>query len=417
MKDDTKAFAKQKLCLTLNDAIEKLKGKLPQFLQHVYVKQQELFFEKVKENIQPNTLLLHFDFSENYSFFSQDEIQSAHWVSTSCTIYTAMAYFVYDDTLKSVPIVVVSNYLHHDKYAVTVFNNALMQKIKHDFPQLMICKVIYKSDGTAQHFKQKYSICLAMLQPGDIEWHFTATGHGKGPVDGVGRTIKHRVREATLARKINPRNAEEFFHTAKNICKNVNLLYISETTVEEKKNHLDQLCSPNGSEIFSIPNTRKFHCFIKIADYILKVANVSLKPKQFTKINLQTGEVETKFNEDEPAKETFEINFGNWILVPFLGKCKIKYFAGQIRSRGHLGDREEIDSGVELSGKARDALVVEAQLLGQMVPDSKPDSIKNHHICGPSVWSMSESIGKRPIIDVVLKFGEEGIGPGIVLVI
>ncbi|GBO09362.1 hypothetical protein AVEN_47310-1 [Araneus ventricosus] len=205
MKDETNVFAKQKLCLTLNDAIEKLKEKLPQFLQYVYVQQQEIFFEKVKENMQ------------------------------SCTIYTAMAYFVDDDTLKSVPIVVVSNYLHHDKYAITVFNNAIIQKNKHDFPQLMICKVIYKSDGTAQHFKQKYSICLAMLQPGDIEWHFTATGHGKGPVDGVGGTLKHRVREATLAKKINPCNAEEFLNTAKNICKNINLLYISETTVEKEK--------------------------------------------------------------------------------------------------------------------------------------------------------------------------------------
>ncbi|GBL92235.1 hypothetical protein AVEN_170596-1, partial [Araneus ventricosus] len=35
---------------------------------------------------------------------------------------------------------------------------------------------------------------------------------------------------------------------------------------------------------------------------------------------------------------------------------------------------------------------------------------KNSHICRPSViWSTKESMGKRPIIDVVLKFGEEGI--------
>ncbi|GBM77183.1 Threonylcarbamoyladenosine tRNA methylthiotransferase [Araneus ventricosus] len=42
---------------------------------------------------------------------------------------------------------------------------------------------------------------------------------------------------------------------------------------------------------------------------------------------------------------------------------------------------------------------------------------KNRNICGPSViWSTNESMVKRPIIDVELKFGEEGIGPGIVLV-
>lgn len=88
------------------------------------------------------------------------------------------------------------------------------------------------------------------------------------------------------------------------------------------------MCSQKGIEFFSILNTRKCcHSFIKIAD-ILKAADVSLKPKLFTKINLQTGEVVTKFNEYEPVKEAFEINVGNCILVPFSIKYKIKYFAG-----------------------------------------------------------------------------------------
>ncbi|GBN46276.1 hypothetical protein AVEN_77616-1 [Araneus ventricosus] len=35
---------------------------------------------------------------------------------------------------------------------------------------------------------------------------------------------------------------------------------------------------------------------------------------------------------------------------------------------------------------------------------------KNRNICGPSViWSTNESMVNRPIIDVVLMFGEEGI--------
>ena len=59
--------------------MEKLEKKLPQFLQHVYIKrQQELFFQDIKKHIPLNTLILHFDFSENYTFISQDEIQSAH---------------------------------------------------------------------------------------------------------------------------------------------------------------------------------------------------------------------------------------------------------------------------------------------------------------------------------------------------
>nr|XP_042913577.1 uncharacterized protein LOC122273608 [Parasteatoda tepidariorum] len=352
MKDENNALAKQKICLSINEAFEKLKGKLPQFLQHAFIKQQqEIFFESFKSNMQPNVLLLHFDFSENYSFFSQDEIQSAHWVSKSCTIYTAMAYFIYENNLKSVPIVVISDYLHHDKYAVAIFNNAIIKKIKDDFSELSISKIIYKSDGTAQHFKQKYSICLAMLQSNDIEWHFAATGHGKGPIDGVGGTLKRRVREATLSRKINISRAEEFSKSAEQICKNITILYIPESKIQAGKNQLDQLCCPTGSEIFAIPNTRKFHSFIKIDDYILKASNVSLNPKQYIKFNMKMGESEDmKMSENEERKmsendkkkigvemcekdspvEIHKTKIGNWILVPFSGKCKVKHFAGQV---------------------------------------------------------------------------------------
>ena len=314
--------------------MEKLEKKLPQFLQHVYIKrQQELFFQDIKKHIPLNTLILHFDFSENYTFISQDEIQSAHWVSTSCTLYTAMAYFVHDKISQSIPIVVVSDYLHHDKYAVYKFNDAIIKKIQNEFPNLVISKVIYQSDGTGQHFKQKFSICLAMLQSRDVEWHFSATGHGKGPIDGIGGIVKRRIREATLSRQIDPHSAEDFFHSAKNICRNIILLYVTASTIIEGKTQIDKLCAPSGMEILQIPKTRKMHCFIKIKDYELKVANISMTPKQFLKFNMITGEVETLKSEVSLTNiidTNNKFNIGNWVLVPFAGKKSIKHFAGQI---------------------------------------------------------------------------------------
>lgn len=337
LNDETKTVSRQRICSSLHEALEKLKKKLPQFLQHVYVKrQQELFFQDIKKHIPLNTLILHFDFSENYSFISQDEIQSAHWVSTSCTLYTAMAYFIHDEISHSIPIVVVSDYLHHDKYAVFKFNDAIVRKIHDDYPNLAISKIIYQSDGTGQHFKQKFSICLAMLQFRDVEWHFSATGHGKGPIDGIGGIVKRRIREATLSRKIDPRSAEDFFHEAKKICKNITVLYVTASTILEEKTQIDKLCTPSGKEILQIPETRKMHCFIKIKDYELKTANISMKPKQFSKINLITGEVETLKPEvflNNMIDTNIELNIGNWVLVPFAGKKNVKHFAGQIIGR------------------------------------------------------------------------------------
>lgn len=337
LSDETKTVSRQRISSSLKEAIEKLEKKLPQFLQHVYAKrQQELFFQDIKKNIPLNTLILHFDFSENYSFISQDEIQSAHWVLTSCTLYTAIAYFVHEEICQSIPIVVVSDYLHHDKYAVYKFNDTIIRKIQDDFPNLVISKVIYQSDGTGQHFKQKYSICLAMLQSCDVEWHFSATGHGKGPIDGIGGIVKRRIREATLSRKIDPRSAEDFFHAAKNICRNITVLHVTARTILEEKSQIDKLCAPSGKEILQIPETRKMHCFIKIKDYELKAANVSMKPKKFLKINLITGEVETLKSEvflNDIIDTNNELNIGNWVLVPFAGKKNVKHFAGQIIGR------------------------------------------------------------------------------------
>lgn len=57
---------------------------------------------------------------------------------------------------------------------------------------------------------------------------------------------------------------------------------------------------------------------------------MSFKPSQCSKINLTTGKVITEDNKDVLVKQTCDMKIGNWVIVPFSGKCQIKYFAGQI---------------------------------------------------------------------------------------
>ena len=75
---------------------------------------------------------------------------------------------------------------------------------------LQIDKRLLHSDGTAQHFKQKYSLCAMTLMDGDVEWDFSATYLGKSDIDGLGGTCKRRVREKTLAHTVDPQNSVEF---------------------------------------------------------------------------------------------------------------------------------------------------------------------------------------------------------------
>ena len=57
----------------------------------------------------------------------------------------------------------------------------------------LIAELDIFSDGATQHFKSKYMFMWAssLLEKKGIlvSWHFSATSHGKGAVDGIGGTM------------------------------------------------------------------------------------------------------------------------------------------------------------------------------------------------------------------------------------
>ena len=78
---------------------------------------------KKGKQLEEGEALLQENFSENYSIKQQNEIMSAHWVSTGVTLFTAVLNTT--DVVKS--FVVVSDELHHDKYAVATFNRKILE--------------------------------------------------------------------------------------------------------------------------------------------------------------------------------------------------------------------------------------------------------------------------------------------------
>lgn len=261
IKDEEGHTSRKKMCGSVTEVLDTLRGKLPQFLKHAFInKRQASHFESLKKSLATDTMIMQIDFSENYCFHYQDEIQSAHWESNSCTLYTAIIYFISENgELDHESYVVVSDYMNHDKSAVAKFNSIIMGHFKKNHPGFS--RIQYQSDGTAQHFKQKFSLSLITLQPEEISWNFSATAHGKGPIDGLGGTLKRRVREATRARQIDPRTAAQFAKCAQQLCPKVHTIYCSENDVNAEKSELLNLWYPNGKEISNIPDTRSYHYF------------------------------------------------------------------------------------------------------------------------------------------------------------
>lgn len=61
---------------------------LPDFIKHHLIKRnQTKLYREMKSELEIGDLLLHFDFSENYTCSSQDAPQSTYWIQNSVNLY------------------------------------------------------------------------------------------------------------------------------------------------------------------------------------------------------------------------------------------------------------------------------------------------------------------------------------------
>lgn len=78
-----------------------------------------------------------------------------------------------------------------------------------------------------------------------MEWHFFATSHGKGAVDGVGGTVKRCVSAAILSRKVVVNNASSFAKVAEACCPNIMVILVLERDINAftQQHNLESLWS------------------------------------------------------------------------------------------------------------------------------------------------------------------------------
>ena len=124
-----------------------LVGKLEEFATHVYVdKNQSHHIKSLQKNLPENTCFIIGDFSQNYSFFEAQEVQSAHWSRGQVTLFTAMFYMNKSGVLSSQPAVVISeNAQDHSAAAVYSFYTIFNEYLSATFPQRRF--QYYASDG------------------------------------------------------------------------------------------------------------------------------------------------------------------------------------------------------------------------------------------------------------------------------
>ena len=160
-------------------------------------------------------------------------------------------------------IVIASDCLSHNKYAVLAFMYILVDHLKHirEFNRYVVF-----SDGAPTQFKQKFTMCGMTLLQQSLSWNFFATSHGKGAVDGIGRRIKRDVYNTTLSKGLVIKNLDDFVDVAEHCSKNITILKCTKKHVLSTVKQVDEDISDSAG----IPGTHKMHCVKVLAPYVIE---------------------------------------------------------------------------------------------------------------------------------------------------
>ena len=147
------------------------------------------------------------DYAENYTCRAQDEVQSAHWNQAQVTLYTSVLWF----RNQIIPHVIISDTRQHNKSTVVPFTDQILSNTPEEVKHIEIW-----TDGPASQFKNQYVMTsmpmLSVKHNVNLSWNFSATSHVKGPIDGVGATLKQQAMEKVQTRKCVINNASEYFN-------------------------------------------------------------------------------------------------------------------------------------------------------------------------------------------------------------
>ena len=100
---------------------------LKKLLVHDFTaKMQSTFLQQKKEGLKEGEFVVIADFSENFSFVVQDEVQSFHWNNTSATVHPFVCYYRDKGELKSTCYVIISESTQYDTIAVHLFQRKLV---------------------------------------------------------------------------------------------------------------------------------------------------------------------------------------------------------------------------------------------------------------------------------------------------
>lgn len=226
------------------------------------------YIEDLKKRLKEGKIVVTLDFSENYTLHIQNAIQAQHWSKDQATLHVYVVYYKLNNKLKHENFVVISEYVNHDATGVNLFNGKLIEHLKKKLGENFIKKIFYFSDGAGSQYKNKFNFINLIEHEKEFgipaEWHFFATSHGKGAVDGIGGSVKQKAYRASLQGNENSQitTPKQLFDWAVSNFKKISFGYCSQ---EDHAAHKLKLES-RYSKVQTVKGTRQFHFYRPLND-------------------------------------------------------------------------------------------------------------------------------------------------------
>lgn len=233
---------------------------------HFISKVQSNYFKECKSNLEDNECLVIGDFSENFTFCVQDEIQNFHWTNSQATIHPFVFYFKKEGEISCKSICMISDHLIHDTLTVYEFQRHLISEVRNVLPKIK--KMIYFSDGASSQYKNKKNFVNTCQHENDFgiiaEWNFFATSHGKNSCDGIGGTTKREVTRASMQRPYNNQilTPQDMFKYCSEKITGIKYIFVPSEEIKQSEAKLTkrfELCLP-------VMGSRRYHRFVPLSD-------------------------------------------------------------------------------------------------------------------------------------------------------
>ncbi|XP_071956012.1 uncharacterized protein [Antedon mediterranea] len=227
-----------------------------------------------KENLQEGECVIHMDFAQNYTCVPMEEVQSAYWNQTGVTLHPIVAYF-HDGEIKHHSMVAVSDTRAHNASTVFAILKKLVPKLRGILPELKT--IHYWTDSPTSQYRNKTIFSIIsnhniLFHNINASWDYFEAGHGKGPCDGIGGTVKRLADEAVKRGAAVIQDAHDFFAWACQERENSRIEYFFVTNEECVAAESEiQMKWPN---IRPVPGTTNLHAVRGISGEVM-VRNVS----------------------------------------------------------------------------------------------------------------------------------------------